>query len=47
ARLKLSQNKSPEIVASIIDALEHGENYAQPALAREMRRVHDGNDQER
>jgi transcriptional regulator len=47
ARLKLSQNKSPEVVASIIDALEHGENYAQPALAREMRRVHDGDDRER
>ncbi|TXN28116.1 FMN-binding negative transcriptional regulator [Lacisediminihabitans profunda] len=40
ARLKLSQNKSPEVVATIIDELEHGANYAQPALAREMRRVH-------
>ncbi|MET4781480.1 FMN-binding negative transcriptional regulator [Glaciihabitans sp. UYNi722] len=44
ARLKLSQTKSPEVVATIIDELEHGENYAQPALAREMRRVHEGND---
>ena len=44
ARLKLSQNRSPEIVANIIEQLEHGENYAHPALAREMRRVHDGND---
>jgi len=42
ARLKLSQNKSPEVVESIIGELEHGEHYAQPALAREMRRVHPG-----
>jgi transcriptional regulator len=41
ARLKLSQNKSPEVVATIIDQLENGAEYAQPALAREMRRVHD------
>lgn len=40
ARLKLSQNKTPEIVESIIGELEHGENYAHPALAAEMRRVH-------
>ena len=40
ARLKLSQNKTPEVVQTIIAELEHGDNYAQPALAREMRRVH-------
>ncbi|MCU1513720.1 MAG: transcriptional regulator, partial [Microbacteriaceae bacterium] len=41
ARAKLSQNKTPEVVGRIIEQLEHGENYAQPALAAEMRRVHD------
>lgn len=41
ARLKLSQNKAPEVVDRIIDELEHGEHYAQPALAAEMRRVRD------
>ncbi|WP_423923409.1 FMN-binding negative transcriptional regulator [Frigoribacterium sp. 2-23] len=40
ARLKLSQNKSPEVVDRIVSELESGEHYAQPALAREMRRVH-------
>ncbi len=40
ARLKLSQNKSPEVVDRIIDELQSGENYSQPALAREMRRAH-------
>jgi transcriptional regulator len=40
ARLKLSQNKSPEVVGRIIDELQSGENYSQPALAREMRRAH-------
>jgi transcriptional regulator len=40
ARLKLSQNKTPEVVQTIIGELEHGDHYAQPALAREMRRVH-------
>lgn len=40
ARLKLSQNKTPEVAASIINQLEQGENYANPELAREMRRVH-------
>jgi len=39
ARAKLSQNKSPEVVATIIDALENGDRYAHPALAAEMRRV--------
>ena len=40
ARLKLSQNKAPEVVDRIVAELEHGEHYAQPALAAEMRRVH-------
>ncbi len=42
ARLKLSQNKPPEVVDRIIDALEGGGPYSDPTLAREMRRVHDG-----
>ncbi|VXB55572.1 FMN-binding negative transcriptional regulator [Frigoribacterium sp. 9N] len=41
ARAKLSQNKAPEVVDRIVDELEHGEHYAQPALAAEMRRVRD------
>lgn len=40
ARLKLSQNKSPEAVERIIGEFEHGDNYPSPELAREMRRVH-------
>lgn len=40
ARLKLSQNKQPEVVDRIIDELQAGENYSNPALAREVRRVH-------
>ena len=40
ARLKLSQNKSPEAVERIIGEFEHGDNYSSPELAREMRRVH-------
>ena len=40
ARLKLSQNKAPEVVDRIIDELQAGENYSNPDLAREMRRVH-------
>jgi transcriptional regulator len=40
ARLKLSQNKSPEVADRIIDELQAGENYPNPGLAREMRRVH-------
>ncbi|MHA7208371.1 FMN-binding negative transcriptional regulator [Arthrobacter sp. MDT1-65] len=39
ARLKLSQDKAPDVADRIIDELEHGEHYAHPALAREMRRV--------
>ncbi|MBD8583951.1 FMN-binding negative transcriptional regulator [Frigoribacterium sp. CFBP 8766] len=41
ARAKLSQNKAPEVVDRIVDELEHGEHYSQPALAAEMRRVRD------
>ena len=44
ARLKLSQNKAPEVVDRIIDELQAGENYSNPALAREMRRVHRDSD---
>jgi transcriptional regulator len=40
ARLKLSQNKAPEVVERIIERLDNDEQYAQPALADEMRRVH-------
>ncbi len=40
ARLKLSQNKSPEVVDRIIAELQAGEHYSNPDLAREMRRVH-------
>jgi transcriptional regulator len=40
ARLKLSQNKAPEVVDRIVDELENGDRYRQPALAAEMRRVH-------
>ncbi|MGX5680076.1 FMN-binding negative transcriptional regulator [Schumannella luteola] len=40
ARLKLSQNKAPEVADRIIDELQSGENYSSPDLAREMRRVH-------
>jgi len=39
ARLKLSQNKPSEVVDRIVEQLEHGDQYAQPALAREMRLV--------
>jgi transcriptional regulator len=42
ARLKLSQNKSPEVVDRIIDELQSGEHYSNPPLAGEMRRVHRG-----
>lgn len=40
ARLKLSQNKRPEVVDRIITELQAGEHYSNHALAREMRRVH-------
>ena len=42
AKRKLSQNKPPEIVRSVIGQLEAGGPYASAELAREMRLVHDG-----
>jgi transcriptional regulator len=39
ARAKLSQNKSDATIAAVIDELDHGQEYAQPALAEEMRRA--------
>jgi len=40
ARLKLSQNKAPEVIERIIAALETDKGpYSHPALAAEMRRV--------
>ena len=41
ARLKLSQNKSPEVIEKIIAALEGDGPYSSQSLADEMRRVHD------
>jgi transcriptional regulator len=41
ARLKLSQNKQPQVVENIIEALEGDGPYASEPLAREMRRVHE------
>lgn len=38
-RLKLSQNKPPEVVDRIVDELEGDGPYASPALAAEIRRV--------
>ncbi|WP_108250977.1 FMN-binding negative transcriptional regulator [Planctomonas deserti] len=40
AKAKLSQNKTAEVVHTVIDRLEHGEEYANPELAREMRLAH-------
>ena len=40
AKQKMSQNKSPEIVASILRELEGDGPYANTALAREMRLAH-------
>ncbi len=40
ARLKLSQNKTPEVADRIIGALEGDGAYSSPELAAEMRRVH-------
>lgn len=40
AKRKLSQNKSPEIVDTIIAELSGDGSYANPALADEMRRAH-------
>jgi transcriptional regulator len=39
ARLKLSQNRPAHTRDRIIAELEHGEHYANPALAAEMRRI--------
>lgn len=39
ARLKLSQNKAPEVVERILDALEGDGPYASKKLAGEMRRI--------
>jgi len=39
ARAKLSQNKAPEVIERVIEELDHGEQYANPALAAEMRRA--------
>jgi len=40
AKAKLSQNKPAEVVDTVIDRLEHGDVFANPELAREMRRAH-------
>jgi transcriptional regulator len=40
SKFKLSQNRPPETVERIIRELTDGENYANPELAAEMRRVH-------
>jgi transcriptional regulator len=40
ARFKLHQGKPPEVVERILEQLDHGEHYAHPELAAEMRRVH-------
>jgi transcriptional regulator len=41
ARLKLSQNKPPEVIDRIVDELDGDGPFAHPALAAEMRRVRD------
>jgi transcriptional regulator len=41
AKRKLSQNKTPEVVETIIAELEGDGAYADPRLAAEMRRAHD------
>ncbi len=41
AKRKLSQNKSAEVVATILTELEGEGPYANPALAAEMRRAHE------
>jgi len=41
AKRKLSQNRTPEIVETIIAELSGDGPYANPALAAEMRRAHD------
>jgi len=44
ARLKLSQNKTPEVVGNIIEALEGDGPYSSQPLADEMRRFYDDRD---
>ncbi|WP_043674895.1 FMN-binding negative transcriptional regulator [Clavibacter michiganensis] len=39
AKAKLSQNKPLHVVERVLDALEHGEEYPNAALAAEMRRA--------
>jgi transcriptional regulator len=39
ARRKLSQDKPEHIVENVIQQLDHGDVYSQPALAEEMRRA--------
>jgi len=41
ARLKLSQNKAPEVRETVISALDGEGPYAHPALAEEMKRLAD------
>jgi len=41
AKQKMSQNKPPEIIRTVIGELEGDGPYASEALAREMRQVHD------
>ena len=41
AKRKLSQNKTPEVVESVIVELEGTGPYSNPALAAEMRRAHE------
>jgi transcriptional regulator len=41
AKQKMSQNKSPEIVETVLGELEGDGPYASAELAREMRLVHD------
>jgi transcriptional regulator len=41
AKRKLSQNKSSEVVETIIEELSGSERWANPELAEEMRRAHD------
>jgi len=41
SKRKLSQNKTPEVVETIIAELSGAGPYAQPELAAEMRRAHD------
>lgn len=39
AKAKLSQDKPAHVVERVLDALEHGAEYTNPALAAEMRRA--------